>query len=128
MAKKKLPKFADEAEEARWYYAHRDELEDYFDQLSEQVMQALLARLPPREAALAQAKAAAGGRKRATPTSIRLPPADIAAAKAIAAREGLGYQTWIKTVVHRAIEAEQTAGRTPRDRARRSGSSGGGRA
>lgn len=43
------------------------------------------------------------GEQRAVPVSIRLAPEDIQKARAIAARKGAGYQTYIKMLVHEAL-------------------------
>jgi len=43
------------------------------------------------------------------PTSIRLPPDDIERARKLAARRGLGYQTYLKMLLHEAIEKEERA-------------------
>jgi predicted DNA binding CopG/RHH family protein len=40
------------------------------------------------------------------PVSIRLPAADIAKAKTIAERKGVGYQTYIKMLLHEALSKE----------------------
>lgn len=110
MTKKSLPKFKSEAEEARWYSEHQDELDRYFAPVSDEEAEGLLAKLPSKEEAMAQAKEASRRYKaRTTPTSIRLDDEDIEAAKQIAAKKGLRYQTWIKTIVHIAIEQEKKA-------------------
>ena len=41
------------------------------------------------------------------PVSIRLPAADIAKAKTIAERKGVGYQTYIKMLLHEALARER---------------------
>jgi len=40
------------------------------------------------------------------PVSIRLPAADIAKAKTVAERKGVGYQTYIKMLLHDALSKE----------------------
>jgi hypothetical protein len=40
------------------------------------------------------------------PVSIRLPASDIAKAKSIAERKGVGYQTYIKMLLHEALAKE----------------------
>lgn len=45
----------------------------------------------------------------ARPTSIRLPPDDIERARKLAARRGLGYQTYLKMLLHEALEKEERA-------------------
>lgn len=111
MPKKKLPDFKSEKEEGQWYKKHRDELDDYFDTLSgDDELQALLAELPERSVAIAQAKAATEKyKKNSVATSIRLSKENIEAAKKIAAEKGLRYQTWIKSVIYQAIATEKKA-------------------
>jgi uncharacterized protein (DUF4415 family) len=106
--KKPLPKFASEAEEARWYLDHQDELDDYFEPIPEGEVEGILANLPPKEAALAQARAATEKyASKSKATSIRLSDEDIEAAKLIAKRQGMRYQTWMKAVLHQVIEREK---------------------
>lgn len=108
MPDKKLPDFTSEKEEARWYFEHRDELDDYFDPVSDEEADQLLAQLPPRDVAMAQAREASERYKALTiPTSIRLSREQIHSAKKIAARKGLKYQTWMKSIIHQAIETEK---------------------
>jgi predicted DNA binding CopG/RHH family protein len=100
----KLPEFADEDEEARWWFDNRDLLTEQF------------------------IKAAADGRltrgtiaRRAgiPTTTIRLDPADIARARVQAERRGLRYQTYLKMLIHEALqkEAEATAAYAASDKA-----------
>ena len=107
MSRKKLPDFKSEKEESQWYFEHRDELDDYFDPISNEEAFELFAKLPSRKLAMAQTKAATERYKaRTIATSIRLSREQIEAAKGIAAKKGLKYQTWMKSVIHQAIAAE----------------------
>jgi predicted DNA binding CopG/RHH family protein len=45
----------------------------------------------------------------ARPTSIRLRPEDIERARKLAARRGLGYQTYLKMLLHEALDKEERA-------------------
>jgi predicted DNA binding CopG/RHH family protein len=94
MEKRILPDFKSEAEEAQWWFDHQDELDKDF------------------------AKAAAEGRLgRGTAarlggiptTTIRLDPDDIALARDQASKRGLKYQTYIKMLVHEALQRDATA-------------------
>jgi predicted DNA binding CopG/RHH family protein len=92
----KTPSFANEAEEARWWAEHQDEIAGAFQ------------------------KAAAGkrlgrgtvARKGKTPTTtIRLDPEDISRAREQAQRKGLRYQTYLKMLLREALlDAERKAG------------------
>lgn len=94
----KLPKFATEAEEAQWWYDHREELA--------QAVEAAAARGELRSGSAARlAREQAAG---VTPTTtIRLDRADIARARALAAKRGLRYQTFLKMLLHEALDAEE---------------------
>jgi predicted DNA binding CopG/RHH family protein len=45
-------------------------------------------------------------RRAARPTSIRLPPIDIIRARRLAAEKGIGYQTYVKMLLHEALNRE----------------------
>jgi predicted DNA binding CopG/RHH family protein len=88
----KIPKFENEADEANWAFENRGNL------------------------AAAFLKAAEKGRVRqgtvkqrgvTPPTTIRLAPEDISRARALAERRGLRYQTYLKMLIHEALEREE---------------------
>jgi predicted DNA binding CopG/RHH family protein len=43
------------------------------------------------------------------PTTIRLAPDDISRARVLAERRGLRYQTYLKMLIHEALEREEKA-------------------
>jgi predicted DNA binding CopG/RHH family protein len=45
----------------------------------------------------------------AQPTSIRLLPEDVERARKLAARHGLRYQTYLKMLLHEALDKEERA-------------------
>ena len=96
--KLKIPKFSSEAEEAQWWYDHRNELTKAFEDAAAQ-------------GELRSGSAASLGREGAagvtSATTIRLAPEDISRARALASRRGLRYQTYLKMLLHEAIEAEE---------------------
>ena len=95
--KLKIPKFSSEAEEAQWWYDHRDELTKAFEDAAAQgeLSSGSAARLAREGASV-------------TPTTtIRLAPEDISRARALASRRGLRYQTYLKMLLHEALEAEE---------------------
>lgn len=101
MAEKlKLPKFASEAEEATWWFDHRDEVTKAFEDAAAE------GKLRTGSvASLARNENAAAG---ATPaTAIRLDQDDISRARALASKRGLRYQTYLKMLVHEALAAEE---------------------
>jgi predicted DNA binding CopG/RHH family protein len=90
----KVPTFADEADEAQWWFDNRDRLAEDF------------------ERAAAEGKLTRGtlARRGITPTTtIRLDPADISKARTLAERKGIRYQTYLKTLIHEALEREEKA-------------------
>ncbi len=96
--KLKIPKFASEAEEAQWWYDHREELTKAFEDA------AARGELHTGSRARLARERAAG----VTPTTtIRLDPEDISRARALAARRGLRYQTYLKMLLHEALAAEE---------------------
>lgn len=96
--KLKIPKFANEADEANWWYEHRDELAKAFEDAA--------GRGELRTGSVArQARERAAG---VTPTTtMRLDPEDISRARALAAKRGLRYQTYLKMLLHEALAADE---------------------
>jgi predicted DNA binding CopG/RHH family protein len=84
-----IPKFHTEAEEAKWWDRHPD--------IAAEIM----------ERALKSGKA-----RRRVPlktVTMRLPVLDIEVATKFAERKGLRYQTYIKMLLHEALERERRA-------------------
>jgi len=94
MEKRIIPKFESEAEEAKWWFDNREELDKDFAQAF--VEGRLQRRTQPRTAAVPT-------------TTIRLDPADIEMARAQAEKKGLKYQTYLKMVIHEALLKEADA-------------------
>jgi len=95
MEKRIIPKFASEAEEAKWWFDNRDELDKDFEQAFAEGR--LHRRTAPRVSA-------------AVPTTtIRLDPVDIEMARTQAEKKGLKYQTYLKMVIHEALLKEAKA-------------------
>ena len=94
MAKKKLivPRFASEAEDARWHDRHRRKLESAVAQRIQE------------GSTLTMQQAAA--RARTQPITIRLAMQDMDKARSLAAQKGIGYQTYIKMLLHEALRRE----------------------
>ena len=88
----KIPKFKSEAEEARWWADHQDEVAGALERAAE-------------EGRLGRGTTA---RKGATPTTtIRLDPKDVSRARRQAQRKGLRYQTYLKMLLREALLAEE---------------------
>ena len=100
----KIPKFATEAEEAKWWYDNRDKLSDEFEKAAKEGrlrrggVQRLLAE---RGIPFPQAQ------QPIPSTTIRLDPEDIAKARVQAAQRGLRYQTYLKMIIHEALRNEE---------------------
>jgi predicted DNA binding CopG/RHH family protein len=94
MPKKKLivPKFASEAEDAKWHQRNRRALESAMER---RILEGSTLTL---EQAAARAKT--------RPVTLRLAAADIDAARAMAAQKGVGYQTYVKMLLHEALRRE----------------------
>src|ERR1700722_18941872 len=87
----KVPELKTERDEAHWWVANQDQLAKKF------------------ERAAAEGKLGRGtvARRGNTPTTtIRLDPEDIAKARFHAAQKGLKYQTYLKMLIHEALEKE----------------------
>ena len=79
-----IPRFRSEAEEAAWWDAHPEVITKAFEH--------------------AYGKP---GSRATRPITIRLPVEDVARAKRLASRKGLGYQTLVKTLLHEALTREE---------------------
>ncbi|MGH9604649.1 MAG: hypothetical protein ACRD3N_03000 [Terracidiphilus sp.] len=104
----KIPKFATEAEEAKWWYDNEELIADEFEKAAREGHL--------RTGGIRRLFAEKGipfPESKATPTpttTIRLDPDDIAKAREQAAKRGLRYQTYLKMIIHEALlkaESEQ---------------------
>jgi predicted DNA binding CopG/RHH family protein len=94
MAKRILPDFQSEAEEAKWWFDHQDELLEDFKEA----------------AAIGTLGRGTAARLGGLPTTtIRLDPIDIQLAREQAEKRGLKYQTYIKMLLHEALARETKA-------------------
>jgi predicted DNA binding CopG/RHH family protein len=94
MEKRILPDFANEAEEAKWWFDHKDDILGNFERAA-------------KEGRLLRGTAARIGGL--PTTTIRLDPADIALARTQAEEKGLKYQTYLKMILHEALMKEAKA-------------------
>jgi predicted DNA binding CopG/RHH family protein len=95
--KVEMPRFASEAEEAQWWFDHREETAGLMEQAVSE------GRTTSLDAVLGKNRN--GG---STPTvSIRIDPSDLARARVQAQKRGLRYQTYLKMVLHEALEREE---------------------
>ncbi len=95
--KVEIPWFESEAEEAQWWFDHKEETAD--------LMEHAVAEGGTTSLDAVLAKKRNGG---STPTvSIRIDPSDLARARVQAQKRGLRYQTYLKMVLHEALEREE---------------------
>lgn len=86
------PKFANEAEEARWWFENQDAIDDEFE-------------LAAKEGRIGVGTAVR--RANAVATVVALDPEDVERARAQAEKRGLEYQAYVKMVVHEALLHEE---------------------
>jgi predicted DNA binding CopG/RHH family protein len=89
-----IPKFSSDAQEAAWWDAHRSEIEA-------EIRQRMKQKKPLTLGTLLQ------GAKPSQPVTLRIAKEDLEAARRLAARKGLGYQTYIKMLLREALERER---------------------
>lgn len=95
----KLPKFANEDEEAKWWYENRELISDEFQKAAKEgrLKTGGIRRLFAEKGILFK-------EPKLTPTTtIRLDPDDIALARKQAETRGLRYQTYLKMIIHEAL-------------------------
>jgi predicted DNA binding CopG/RHH family protein len=85
------PKFKSEAEEAAWWDAHPDFIVEQFEKAAKEGR--LLRGIPKSKS-----------------VTIRIAVRDLEAAQRLADRKGLPYQTYMKMLLHQALEKERLAG------------------
>ena len=93
-----VPAFETEADEAAWWYRNRKMLD------KDILAAARSGKLKTLDRKTLVARMARS--KAAKVVSIRLPEADLALARTQAAKKGLPYQTYIKSLLHQALEQE----------------------
>jgi uncharacterized membrane protein YqiK len=106
MSDLKLPKWANEAEEAKWWFDNQELVSAEFEKAAQEGrlkrggIRRLMAErgmpVPPVQAL--------------PTTTIRLDPNDIAKAREQAAKRGLRYQTYLKMIIHEALLKAESAG------------------
>ncbi len=92
--KTRIPAFKSEKEEAEWWDAHPEVVTALFLKAKKE---GKIKRLPVVRGATRS-------------TTIRLPLADIETAQEIAEKRGLPYQTYLKTLLHQALERDRKTG------------------
>jgi hypothetical protein len=98
MKKLAVPKFATEAEEAKWWDGHMDA-----------VGKNLIAAMKSGTAHRGGPRRVLQERRESRNITIRMPLADLQAARELAQKKGLPYQTYMKMLLHQALEKERRA-------------------
>ena len=94
----RVPKFHSEAEEAEWWDSHPETIMKAFERVyGKKAIERFLEGGPRPKRPLTRT------------VTIRLPVEDVARARRLAARKGLGYQTLVKTLLHEALRREERA-------------------
>ena len=108
MSDLKYPKFANEAEEAKWWFENDGKVAAEFEKAA-------------KEGRLKRGGVRRLFAERGIPfpepqpiptTTIRLDPDDIAKARVQAADRGLRYQTYLKMIIHEALRNAESASRS----------------
>jgi predicted DNA binding CopG/RHH family protein len=94
-----VPEFKSEEDEARWWDEHRSQVER---NLSEALRSGSIQRG-------AAQRAVREGRASKNIT-IRMPLADLERARQLSAKKGLAYQTYVKMLLHEALDMEEKRG------------------
>ncbi len=97
---KKQPPFKTEADEAQWWAKNQTLIADRFEQakVAGKLSKGTVARVARERS----------GQAGASPTiTIRLAENDLARARALAAEKGLRYQTYLKMLLHQALNSEE---------------------
>ena len=96
-----IPKFINESDEADWWASRTGR-----EYVKKRAAAAQSAGSKPRGSSLI----AGMNRKSSVQIAIRLPQADLAQARELAERKGLGYQTLLKMLVHEGLAREARRG------------------
>jgi uncharacterized protein (DUF4415 family) len=108
MAKKKLAETRTEAEEARWFEENQDRLLKLFEQARKEGV----LRVGGRTIGITFSKQTETLRKPPSQkVMLRIPTDDLDRARRQAAGKGIGYQTYIKTLLREGLDRQERAGR-----------------
>ena len=92
----RAPKFNSEAEEAAWWDSHPELIMKTFERaFGKKAVERVLGQRPKAK------------RPPTKTVTIRLPVEDVARARRMASRKGLGYQTLVKSLLHEALNREE---------------------
>jgi predicted DNA binding CopG/RHH family protein len=92
----KIPEFSSEEQEARWWDDHKKQVETN-----------LIAAMKEKRAQRGTAQRLVAEARASKNITIRMPLADLERARQLSARKGLAYQTFIKMLLHEALDSEE---------------------
>jgi predicted DNA binding CopG/RHH family protein len=95
----KIPEFESEAAEALWWDEHRAEVEEN-----------LRGAIRGGSAQLGTAQRLTREARASKNVTIRMPLADLERARQLSSKKGLGYQTYVKMLLHEALDREEKHG------------------
>ena len=95
-ARRTIPRFASETQEAMWWDDHRQMIE-------RNLLDALAEGSAGRRTALRLSREA----RRAREVSVRIPGDEMERARRLAQKKGIGYLALIRTLLHEALEREE---------------------
>ena len=101
----KIPRFQNETQEAEWWAKNQELIADRFEEAK--------AKGTLGKGTVARVARERAGQAGASPTiTIRLAEDDLTRARTLAAEKGLRYQTYLKMLLHQALNSEENrAGR-----------------
>lgn len=106
MPKKKLTEARTEFEEARWFEENQDRLLKLFEKAEKEGA----LRIGGKSVGITLSKrTGALARPRSQKVMLRIPTDDLDRARQQAAYKGIGYQTYIKMLLHQALEQQSKA-------------------
>lgn len=97
MIQKPIPKFGSEEEEANWWDDHSDEHDEW-------MLEAIRAgETTTLDAVLKRARERSG----IALGAVSIDPGDLVRARSIAAKKGVAFEAYLKTIVHEALNREE---------------------
>jgi len=108
MPRRKLAQASTEAQEARWFEQNQDRLLKLFEQAAKEGS----LRIGGRSVGITLSKSTESLVKPPSKkVMLRIPPDDLERARRLAARKGLGYQTYLKMLLREGLDREERARR-----------------
>jgi predicted DNA binding CopG/RHH family protein len=107
MPKKRLAETQSEAEEAGWFEENQDRLLKLFEQARKEGS----LRIGGKTVGITLSKRTESLRPPSQKVMLRIPAGDLDRARRQAGSKGIGYQTYIKMLLHEGLDRQERAGR-----------------